>query len=287
MRLPTECRCAVFPTIVLCLGLLAAAGAEAQPFAGRYQARPGPVIACGGFAGECRVMQIEGWIDFEIDALSFPGDTPAVHFADSDLRLRRLDADSTSPFPAPTDLQLSELEVVLGAGDVSFASPPGSIQTVELDLWQQGDTHFVLAGTYDEGCCDRFRYEIGGVLFDWTGPPQSQQALYLMGAQFRVQVGWRDHEGGSGVGTPIAFDDRSGNFWFFRPDNPELMVKVINACEPFGRFWIFAAGLTDVEVEIRVNGPGIFDEKVYLRPAGQPFEAILDTEGFSCEEGVV
>jgi hypothetical protein len=64
---------------------------------------------------------------------------------------------------------------------------------------------------------------------------------------------------------------------------------VIDACEePFGRFWFFAAGLTDVEVEIRVKGPAIFEaEKVYTSPAGTPFAPILDTEGFDCGQDVV
>jgi hypothetical protein len=275
--------------------LLAAATAGAEPLSGRYQARPSPVVGCGGFSGECRVFQLEGWVEVETFGIVFPGSLPAVRFLASDLRLRSVGDDTSFPFPAPGDLELAQLVVVNGAQHiVDFANPPGAQQTVELNLLgvedpeQSGETHFLLSGFYDEGCCDRFRYEIGGVLFDWTGPLAQPPALFLDHG-FRVTVTWRAGRGGSGVGTPIAFDGASGRFWFFQPDNPELLVKVIDACEePFGRFWFFAAGLTDVEVEIRVEGPAIFeDEKVYTSPAGTPFASILDTEGFDCGQDVV
>lgn len=268
--------------------LLAAATAGADPRSGRFQARPGAVIGCGGIFGECHLFQLEGWVEIETLPL-FPGSGQAVEIVASDLRLRPVDEITgmqTMPFPAAGDLQLSQLELVQGEHDVTFVSPPGAAQTVRLglDVGFEGD-HFVLSGVYDEGCCDRFRYQIGGVLFDWTGFLEDTPALHLDDG-FRVEVSWQDGRGGSGVGTPIAFDGRSGRFWFFQPDNPELLVKVIDACEPFGRFWFFAAGLTDVEVEIRVVRSAIFDhEKVYTSPAGAPFAPILDTEGFLCDDG--
>lgn len=265
---------------------LVAPAATAEPLTGRYQARPAPVFACGGLFGDCEVLQLEGWVEIETFAIVFPGSPPAVRFLASDLRLRAVDDGSVTPFPAPGDLQLAELRVTTGSGNnVSFASPPGSAQTVQLELWgvvddeAAGESHVLLSGVYDEGCCDRVRYEIGGVLFDWTAPLGEPPALRLADG-FSVRAEWRDGRGGSGVATPIAFDDRSGHFWFFRPDNPELLVKVIDACEPFGSRWFFAAGLTDVEVAIRVEGPG--GVRTYTRPAGQPFAPILDTGAFPC-----
>jgi hypothetical protein len=268
--------------------LLAAATAGAEPLTGRFQARPGAVVGCGGITGECRLFQLEGWVEIEVIGVPQPGVPPVVRFVASDLRLRRIGTGQSHVFPQPEDLQLTQLETIDGEEDVTFVEPPGALQTVRLELTEGGGERFVLSGFYDEGCCDRFRYEIGGVLFDWTGPLAQTPALFLDHG-FRVTVAWRDGRGGSGVGTPIAFDGASGRFWFFQPDNPELLVKVIDACEePFGRFWFFAAGLTDVEVEIRVKGPAIFeDEKVYTSPAGTPFAPIQDTAGFDCGQDVV
>lgn len=272
------------PHSLVALALLAVAGTvEAQPKSGRYQARPAPMEMCpASTSASCSFWQLEGSLDFEIFSLPFPGTGWDVGFVGSDLRLRWLHGEAERPFPAATDLPLSELILGPGPGHETFVAPPGEPRDVELALFQISDTVFLLRGTYDATCCGGDRYEIFGSLFDWTGPAEEEPALALLAGRFRIAVEWRDHQGGSGVGTPIALDDRSGHFWFFRPDNPELMVKMIDACEPFGRWWFFAAGLTDVEVEIRVEHS--FDhEKVYSSPAGVPFEPILDTEGFLCD----
>ncbi|HEX2163251.1 MAG TPA: hypothetical protein VHM02_04830, partial [Thermoanaerobaculia bacterium] len=257
----------------------------AQPNAGRYHARPAPVLACGGLAGTCRVLQIEGTLDLRHEGPFFPGASAVVTIAGSDLRLVPVQGDAAAmPFPAPPpDLQLTALVPGAGPADVTLVSPAGAAQTVELELWlaepgSAGET-FLLRGRYDEGCCDRFSYEIGGVLFDWAAIDTD---LRLLDGAFAVTVDWQDHQGGSGAGTPVAFDERSGRFWFFRPDNPELLVKVVDACVPFGRWWFFAAGLTDVGVEIRVEGPAAPGVRTYRREAGQPFQPILDTDAFLC-----
>lgn len=37
----------------------------------------------------------------------------------------------------------------------------------------------------------------------------------------------------------------SVSFWAYSSDNPEITVKVLDACAINGRYWIFAGGLTD------------------------------------------
>jgi hypothetical protein len=267
----------------LAVALLPPIADAAAPLpSGTYRARPAPVLACGGLVGDCRVLLLEGSLDLSLIGPPELGAPLVPSIERSDLALRALDGVA-SPFPAASDLPLTALAGTDAGSHYLFTSPDGAFQTVRLELWPASDEAFLLRGTYDEGCCDRFRYEIGGVLFDFTGggAGDGEEALRLIDGAFHVAVGWRDHDGtGSGAGIPIAVDDRSGHFWFFRPDNPELMVKVIDACDPFGRWWFFAAGLTDVEVEIRVEGPG--GEKTYANPSGTPFAPILDTDAFPC-----
>src|SRR6476659_3513592 len=74
--------------------------------------------------------------------------------------------------------------------------------------------------------------------------------LRLSGNRFQVGATWRTAGGGSGVGHAIPLTADTGAFWFFAPGNVELVVKVLDACTPFGRFWVFAAGLTNVEVTV-------------------------------------
>jgi hypothetical protein len=277
--------------VVLSAALPPSTAGAATPLApGTYRARPAPVLACGGLVGDCRVLLLEGSLDLSLLGPPDPG-VPAVPSIErSDLALRTFEGAS-GPFPSAGDLPLTALAGADAGSHFVFTSQDGASQTVRFELWPASDWTFLLRGTYDEGCCDRFRYEIGAALIDFTeaGPAADYEVMRLIDNTFRVAVDWRDHDGrGSGTGTPISLDDRSGHFWFFRPDNPELLVKVIDACDPFGRWWFFAAGLTDVEVEIRVKGPALFeDEKVYTSPAGTPFAPILDTEGFSCDQPVV
>jgi streptogramin lyase len=82
--------------------------------------------------------------------------------------------------------------------------------------------------------------------------------------------------------TAVELTGDSGYFWFFGPNNVELVVKVLNACvDPFDSYWFFAAGLTDVEVEITVVDRHTFQSKIYRSERGTPFAPIQDTAAFS------
>ena len=73
----------------------------------------------------------------------------------------------------------------------------------------------------------------------------------------------------------------SGYFWFFSPDNIELAVKVLDACDtPFASFWVFAAGLTNVGVQITVTDTRTDTTVTYDNPLGRRFETITDTRAF-------
>jgi len=48
----------------------------------------------------------------------------------------------------------------------------------------------------------------------------------------------------------------------------------------FQRFWFFAAGLTNVEVQIDVTDTETGITRTYTNPINQPFTPIQDTEGF-------
>jgi hypothetical protein len=100
--------------------------------------------------------------------------------------------------------------------------------------------------------------------------------------RFRVSASWQAPRGFSGVGQGVPLSEDSGTFWFFQPDNVELVVKVIDACAPpFERFWFFAAGLTNVAVEIEVEDLFTGETQRYTNAAGQPFQPIQDTAAFA------
>ncbi|MCP4655583.1 MAG: hypothetical protein GY856_09215 [bacterium] len=118
--------------------------------------------------------------------------------------------------------------------------------------------------------------------------PASSNALYLNDDRFQVEVRWRDFAGNTGLGGPVELTDQTGYFWFFDQQNIELVVKVLDACtDPYNKFWVFAAGLTNTEVTLTVIDSATQTRQVYDNPLNQPFAPILDTGAFAtCREPV-
>ncbi len=105
--------------------------------------------------------------------------------------------------------------------------------------------------------------------------------------RFRVEATWRRFDDGTGdaMVVPLAPDGSTeadtGTMWFFRPDNVEVVVKVLDACSSASnRFWVFAGGLTNVQVDLRVTDTATGEVKTYFNQLGQPFQPIVDTQAF-------
>ena len=98
---------------------------------------------------------------------------------------------------------------------------------------------------------------------------------------FEVEVEWDDGKGRLGRGMAEQLTADAGDFWFFHPANIELVVKVLDGCEMNGHYWVFAAGLTDVEVTTTVRDLRTGAEKVWMNPQGTVFEPIGDTSAFA------
>ncbi len=113
-----------------------------------------------------------------------------------------------------------------------------------------------------------------------TTPAAADDGLDLHGERFHVTVEWRTPDGTRGVGHPVPSTQQSGFFWFFSPSNLELMVKVLDACATSQRYWVFAAGMTDVEVTLTVEDRWSGDVKRYQRAGGSLFAPIADTASF-------
>ncbi len=110
------------------------------------------------------------------------------------------------------------------------------------------------------------------------------QNLCLAAERFKVEVDWRDFQGGTGKGTvgPLGSAD-SGMFWFFSENNLEMLVKLLDACSFSQHFWLFAAATTNVEYTITVTDTQTGAIKKYFSPLGNAAPAITDTAAFgSC-----
>lgn len=126
-----------------------------------------------------------------------------------------------------------------------------------------------------------------GPAFDWLEPftvpePNDLDAPTLQGDRFQVRADWQRAQD-SGSASARKLSDDSAAFWFFRPSNTELLVKVLDGCETNGHYWVFAAGLTNQGVVLRVDDLGSRPAaRVWRSPLGSPFMPILDTRAFAC-----
>jgi PKD repeat protein len=106
--------------------------------------------------------------------------------------------------------------------------------------------------------------------------------LCLQGNRFSVTAAYRTNAGATGFGQAIVLTADSGYFYFFDPNNVEVVTKVLNACvNPFNSYWVFAAGLTNVEVTLTVTDTSNGTVKAYHNPLGTPFQPIQDTSAFA------
>ncbi|MCB1032950.1 MAG: hypothetical protein KDD47_03845 [Acidobacteria bacterium] len=109
----------------------------------------------------------------------------------------------------------------------------------------------------------------------------SDTILCLNNRRFQVEVEFSAPNGQSGMAQARPFTDESGLFTFFNEENVELIVKVLDACgTQFNSFWVFTAGLTNVEVEITVTDTATEQVKSYNNVQGTVFSPILDTRAF-------
>lgn len=107
------------------------------------------------------------------------------------------------------------------------------------------------------------------------------ETLTLLDGRFAIQAAWRTATA-SGVGHPTRLTDETGTFWFFEEENVEVIIKVHDACvDPYQRYWVFIAGLTNVEVDLTVRDLERDFEHLYHNHGGETFATVLDTNTFA------
>jgi len=163
-------------------------------------------------------------------------------------------AGITDAFPAPA-LSGAGVGARLGAGleTVSRGGPDNPSSGLASDLRSAGGGLFVVCGT--------------------------QTNLCLQDERFRVEVTWRNFEGGAGSGRTIPLTPDTGAFWFFQPDNVELVVKVLDARTVNGHFWVFLGSLSNVGFEVVVTDTANGRTWIRRNPAGT-FASFGDTFAF-------
>ena len=107
--------------------------------------------------------------------------------------------------------------------------------------------------------------------------------ICLNNHRFAVNANWTRPDGSTGAASGVQLTDDSGYFTFFDEANIEMVVKVLNACtsDLGNAYWVFAAGLTNVQVNWQV-----VDTKDHVtftptpNPQRTPFEPVFATNAF-------
>lgn len=110
---------------------------------------------------------------------------------------------------------------------------------------------------------------------------EDARTLCLSGGRYQVRTSWQTSAGQTGNGNAVRLTSDTGYFWFFSAANVEMVVKVLNACAFNQRTWVFAGGLTNVQVTLAVTDTQTGAVKTYVNPQGTAYQPIQDTGAFA------
>lgn len=179
-------------------------------------------------------------------------------------------------------------------GSGSVCDPGNSITNADLTLPRAVGADQALVFDIDlvptsTGAADR-QVEINGVpAFDLFGDVDpvfgctpDATATCLKDDRFKLRVFWRSFQGarGSGSVAPATSND-SGIFYFFSPDNWEMLAKVVDGCSFNNRFWVFAAATTNVEYTLTVTDTEHQVVGTYHNLLGSTPVSVTDTAAFA------
>lgn len=101
--------------------------------------------------------------------------------------------------------------------------------------------------------------------------------LCLDGGRFEVTATYSTGAGQSGAAHVVPLTPVTGSLWFFSADSVEAVVKVLDGCAVNGSYWVFAAGLTDVNVTIKITDTLTGISRTYANAQGTAFPPVQDT----------
>ena len=114
-----------------------------------------------------------------------------------------------------------------------------------------------------------------------SGCTASAASLCLADGRFEVAVDWSTAGGGDGPAKVVpGGTNNSGLFYFFDPDNWEMLIKVLDGCAINGHYWVYSAAATDLGLDITVTDTATGAIWSYPKPPGPPAPAITESKAF-------
>lgn len=108
--------------------------------------------------------------------------------------------------------------------------------------------------------------------------------------RFKVEVEFETVQAGGVEGRGRAIPLASlgvtsgGLFWFFSPDNPEMLIKILDGCTVNGHYWVFYSAGTNVRVTTVVTDTFTGRTFIDINPDRTPAPPVQETRAFPCED---
>ena len=146
----------------------------------------------------------------------------------------------------------------------------------------RGSAASVSGGRAAVGAPDQVRFGASRVgIASVSGCSSGDASLCLLDRRYEVTVDWSRTDGGRGPATTVpGGTNNSGLFYFFGPDNWEILIKVLDGCAINGHHWVYAASATDLGMDITVTDTVTGSTWTYEKEPGNPAPAITESEAF-------
>ena len=106
--------------------------------------------------------------------------------------------------------------------------------------------------------------------------------ICLNGGRFEVSATWENFDGETDSAFVADFSTAdSALLWFFRDDNLEVLLKVLDGCGSTDHYWVFSAATTNLGYRLRVVDSFTGRVRVYDNPVGNDATATTDTRAFA------
>jgi hypothetical protein len=172
--------------------------------------------------------------------------------------------------------------IVLLWDENDYSATPNTNQvllTVETNYGASGVqsnvfyTHFSLLKSLEAGfglpCLNHACDANVAVMSDLFAPISGSQIVPASPARFQPSVTWTKTDGTTGSGNLTYVSSDTKAFWFFSPENVDLVIKVVDGRAINGKFWVFYGSLTDVQYTLRVTDTLTGAQKTYTNAQGQ------------------
>jgi phosphatidylinositol-3-phosphatase len=144
-------------------------------------------------------------------------------------------------------------------------------------------THFSLLKTLEAGfglpCLNHACDANVATMSDLFAPIAPAQVVPAPPTRFLSSVTWTDAKGNVQTASLSPLSAETKGFWFFSPDQIDLVVKVVDGRAVNGKFWVFYGSLTTEQYTLTVTDTLTGATKTYTNGAGQTSSG-ADTSAF-------